>query len=382
MPPIPQAMTHDDIINYTNVFHEDPEELFESRHMTVDERYDADIYNSLNASVSKQAYQPINLRKDIKGLKYLKEFSDDETAFYKDKNNNIFVGVRGTTTLFDTLNDLIVASGAVGDLLLLPESNNPFYKRVKHTEELINKVLNKYPNAKIEIAGHSLGASISEAIGRKNLHYNVKTFNKLALLPKLGDIYSYPNIKEYRIGGDIFSASTFNKPTILNAIVPDREIREAPSILRTLEEYSPFKPRAEIIYEPHHINQFISREKKEKLDKDYYPRRIASAFGGIVSAVATPFIPNPFRNIVSNTMREAQKQIKAGGITDLIQREKLIVDAYERGLYNLPFSAKSFQSASTNSKKIIKFLDNPFMRMGLGGGVGEISAGLLYDTYF
>lgn len=334
------------------------------------------------ASVSRDAYLSPAERKDIYDLEYLPKYSDEQTAFYKDNGENIYVGIRGSNDIIDYVNDAIVSSGFVGDSLLLPSSNNPFYKRVTKTEEQINKIKEEYPEFKINISGHSLGARLASEIGKTNVDYRVTAFNKIAGIPTASDFKTYDNIKEYRIAGDIFSYPSIGEAEILKPLVPNLAILKEPRLIKTISSYTPFAV-GENIYEPHSINQFINRQGSEKLDINHYARKIAVGFGDILGTIALSKLPNPITYYGDKVMSRSNSLIRKSGFEYGSAGYKAFMteSVNKKPLGFLP-SVDNMRNLKTPIKYINSFFDYSIVKPLTNAGLGGIGAGLIYDKLY
>jgi hypothetical protein len=334
------------------------------------------------ASVSRDAYLSPAERKDIYDLQYLPKYSDEQTAFYKDSGENIYVGIRGSNDIIDYVNDAIVSTGFIGDSLLLPASNNPFYQRVSKTEEQINKIKEEYPDFKINISGHSLGARLATEIGKTNDNYRVTAFNKIAGIPISSDFKNYKNIKEYRIAGDVFSYPSIGNVDILPPLVSNLAIMKEPRLLKTLSSYTPFNV-GENIYHPHSINQFINRAKSEKLDADHYARAIAVGFGDILGTIALSKIPNPINFYGDKVMSRSNSLIRRSGLQygstgyDVFMRENVAKRPF--GIFP---SVSDMRALKKPIKKINTLFENPLVSSLTQAGIGGSIAGFAYDKLY
>lgn len=336
----------------------------------------------ITASVARDAYLAPSERKDINNLEYLPNYSDEQTAFYKDKGENIYLGIRGSNDIIDYVNDAIVSTGFIGDMLLLPASNNPYYQRVKKTEEQIQKIKDDFPDYKINVSGHSLGGRLSAEIGKKNPTYRVTAFNKLAMIPQASDYKNYDNIKEYRIAGDIFSYPSIGNVDILSPLVPNLAIMREPRLLKTISSYTPFQV-GEAIYEPHSINQFINRRKSEKLDADHYARQIAVGFGDALGAIAISRFPNPITKYGDKLMRTASGEAKDFGfIRGSGYYESLMTEAQNRQPLGFMPSVSQMRKLKIPIRKFSEFFNNPLISTITGAGIGGEIAGIAYDKFY
>ena len=104
---------------------------------------------------------------DIDGYKIDKELTDDTIKVYRNNDTNeVVVAPKGTASLGDVATDVKMFFG-VKD------------KRFKSAKEKLDKVKAKYPDSKIDLAGHSLSGKIVEEIGANDDRVNnIYTLNK------------------------------------------------------------------------------------------------------------------------------------------------------------------------------------------------------------
>ena len=104
---------------------------------------------------------------DIDDYKIDRELTDDTIKVYRNNDTNeVVVAPKGTASLGDVATDVKMFFG-VKD------------KRFKSAKEKLDKVKAKYPDSKIDLAAHSLGAKVVEEIGSKDDRVNnIYTLNK------------------------------------------------------------------------------------------------------------------------------------------------------------------------------------------------------------
>lgn len=104
---------------------------------------------------------------DIDGYKIDRELTDDTIKVYRNNDTNeVVVAPKGTASLGDVATDVKMFFG-VKD------------KRFKSAKEKLDKVKAKYPDSKIDLAGHSLSGKIVEEIGGNDDRVNnIYTLNK------------------------------------------------------------------------------------------------------------------------------------------------------------------------------------------------------------
>lgn len=99
----------------------------------------------------------------LKGYHIDKDLSDDESlVLFNDQDDEITLAIRGTEGLDpeDWMANFQIISG-----------NYITTERYEGEEAKIHKIMGKYPNKKMKVAGHSLGGNISYRLGRK---YNIE----------------------------------------------------------------------------------------------------------------------------------------------------------------------------------------------------------------
>jgi len=102
----------------------------------------------------------------IEGYKIDEELSDDESlVLFNDQGNEVTLAIRGTdpTSLKDLYADAQILVGRYGST-----------ERFTGEFEKMNKILEKYPDSKHVVTGHSLGGNISYKIARK---YGIESHN-------------------------------------------------------------------------------------------------------------------------------------------------------------------------------------------------------------
>ena len=92
--------------------------------------------------------------------------STDKTKVYINKDTNeISMVNRGTSDFKDIITDVKLFFGYKDD-------------RFKESQDILNKIKEKYPNNPIDILGHSLAGAIAETIGHDTQVKNIITLNK------------------------------------------------------------------------------------------------------------------------------------------------------------------------------------------------------------
>ena len=118
------------------------------------------LKNILNDSYSKTG-------NNIGDYKIDKELTDDVIKVYKnDKTNEVVMAPKGTSSLNDVATDISMFFGYKD-------------KRFKSAKDKLDKVKAKYPDSKLDLAGHSLSGKIVEEIGANDDRVNnIYTLNK------------------------------------------------------------------------------------------------------------------------------------------------------------------------------------------------------------
>lgn len=121
---------------------------------------------------------------------------DINNKAYKDMNNNIHVGIRGTSNLSDVVTD-------VGHFVGTKIENTDRYKQSKKFVEGLKR---DYPTSNINVYAHSLGGLIANKLAKENpnLVSGGETYNPYAL--KSSDLDSGGKLKNYRTRTDVASA--------------------------------------------------------------------------------------------------------------------------------------------------------------------------------
>ncbi len=133
-----------------------------------------------------ETYQ-LNRREVIEGWKYV--FGDIETCVYRNGNNAI-IGFRGTAETKDIYDDTLIMQGKV-------------FPRLKYATHFVKQFSSLYPEAQIELTGHSLGGAIARECS-KLLLLRCTTFNAAA--PPSFPVKVSPFEKSFHIVFDIISA--------------------------------------------------------------------------------------------------------------------------------------------------------------------------------
>jgi len=171
-----------------------------------------------NAFVSKEAYVSPEERKGgpYGELEYLKNYSDNNTAVYLDKKDKeIKIGMRGSTTKLDWLQNLNILRGSY-------YMDSDFRK----DNRLVNQLKKDYEGYSISTTGHSRGGSRARQVAYRNDNIKATTFNAGAGAGITDNLINArcalgstskncKNITNYRTEGDVVSAgSKINSITI------------------------------------------------------------------------------------------------------------------------------------------------------------------------
>jgi len=188
----------------------------------------------LRAVLARESYQPPEQRKTkIKNYEYVPEFSNQDTALYRDpKNKHALVVYKGTNQIKDLLPDVAIATGVQGKYL----PNSSFRDAAQQFEQ----IKNMYPGT-YETIGHSLGGTKALWVGQQyqvpthafNPGYVSYTDDRIDVNNPLANVYTVqgdpisnsilgtnlPNIKV------LHPASYYNplKNHTINAFIPTKE---------------------------------------------------------------------------------------------------------------------------------------------------------------
>lgn len=132
----------------------------------------------------------------IDGFTLNPEFSDERIATYiNPKNREVRVGLRGTANLEDVGTDITAVIGGARE-------SNPYFSKAVAT---IDRIRQSNPDYKIQVAGHSLGATVGKSIAEKNPDVRVFGYNTGSALR---DTFQKnpENFISIRQSGDVISA--------------------------------------------------------------------------------------------------------------------------------------------------------------------------------
>ena len=122
-----------------------------------------------------------------------KDFGFSGTVFKNTETNEYVIAFRGTNDREDVIDDIIMgatSSGLLGDI-----TNKQFKEAFAFADEQIARIKELDPNAKISVAGHSLGGALAQIIGAK-LKLQTITFNAYGVKAYAKNILSEDEINE------------------------------------------------------------------------------------------------------------------------------------------------------------------------------------------
>jgi hypothetical protein len=175
-----------------------------------DESYVDDFTdNSSNikfANFASEAYiSPNDRQMNLLGYTYNKGLSDKNLATYVDKpSKKIVISIRGTVPT--DYQDL------VSDIGILSADKSFNATRLSAHKKVIDEVLQKYPNYKLILSGHSLGAYLVEQLASDYTNAQAIVFNPGTSLSKTNLSTPQSNVIGYRTRGDPVSAGYSSIP--------------------------------------------------------------------------------------------------------------------------------------------------------------------------
>lgn len=327
----------------------------------------------------------------------------------------IGAGLLATGALAST--PALVAAGAISATTLI--GTGLLYNDLDTFQNEIDKIKQTYPDKKINITGHSQGGTYANLLGINNKDTDVITYNAgKGLINIYNDIKCQyedcKNIKNYRIVGDFASMlpSEFQvgQSFQLKPKIPDSQIQ-----LEAKSAESLFIPSD--LYIPHNIRNFEDRNLKN-LMPDYglfgrtLARRTGAATGLALSVVIPELAPKAFqgaKNILGygapNRSRVVTQEFRnlSRTVSDRIPRQNLLDIKREISGVNLTDQAlllqqnvesnigRQLQQTSSSIQAVENIASNANeafsstnKALGLvaGGGIGDITLGLTYDSWF
>ena len=327
----------------------------------------------------------------------------------------IGAGLLATGALAST--PALVATTALAGISLA--GTGLLYNDLDTFQNEIDKIKQTYPDKKINITGHSQGGTYANLLGINNKDTQVVTYNAgKGLINIYNDIKceyeDCSNIKNYRIVGDFASMlpSQFQvgESFQLKPKIPDPQTQ-----LEAKSAESLFIPSD--LYIPHNIRNFEDRELKNLMpDYGLFGRTLARRTGaatGLALSVAVPELapkafqgvknilgygaPNrsrvltqEFRNLSRNVssriprqnLLDIEREISGVNLTDqglLLQRN--VESNIGRQLQQTSSSIQAVENIASNANEAFSST-NRALGLVAGGGIGDITLGLTYDTYF
>jgi len=211
--------------------------MFETIEPTSDESYVDDFtddqMNIKFANFASEAYiAPNDRRMALLGYTYNSKYSNKNISTYVDKpSKKIVISIRGTVPT--DYQDL------VSDIGILSADKAFNTTRLSNHKKVIDEVLQKYPNYKLILSGHSLGAYLVEQLASDYPDAHGIVFNPGTSLSKTNLSTPQSNVIGYRTRGDPVSAGYTNIP------------------MKTLRSKN---------YNPHSILNFLDRTDNNILD--------------------------------------------------------------------------------------------------------------------
>jgi hypothetical protein len=162
---------------------------------------------SLGANIVNLAYTEKGKRPDTYN-EFTKIYDDNNNVAYKDKNNNIKIGIAGSNSMGDALTDAKLFFG----------TNIKDTDRYKTSATFLKKVMDENTDSKIELFGHSLSGTIANQLQKDNPNitstaYNPYLLNSGQISDKTKNIRTYTDPASLLVAGSImnqFSGSSLN----------------------------------------------------------------------------------------------------------------------------------------------------------------------------
>jgi len=151
----------------------------------------------------KSSYEPLDKAKEKLipyGYVLIKKLSShNQQVYFNPKTKKLLYTIAGTHNLKDVGTDVYLALGKLKDT-----------NRFKEAKDILNKAKKEFPsNTGIDIAGHSLGGSISQYLS-SDPKVKIYTYDKGATIGQKNK----PNEAAYRTVGDVVSLLSSNNPNI------------------------------------------------------------------------------------------------------------------------------------------------------------------------
>ena len=177
---------------------------------TPDETYVDDFTddqtNIKYANFASETYVALNDRQmNLLGYTYNSKYSDKNLSTYVDKpDKKIVISIRGTvpTDVMDL----------VGDIGILSADKALNMTRLSNHKKIIDNVLQKYPDYKLILTGHSLGAFLVEQLAADYPDAQGVVFNPGTSLSESNLSTPQSNVIGYRTKGDPVSAGYSSIP--------------------------------------------------------------------------------------------------------------------------------------------------------------------------
>jgi len=282
------------------------------------------------AEYSKDVYNEIDKRNNIRNRKYSKQDSADKYATYIG-DEDIVLAIKGTSpdlNLKDIQLNTGILLGSLGGQQAVTLANFPIQQK-------LNELRNKFPNKKLKLTGHSQAGALASLLGVDNQDADVITFNREVGLPFISNtvkctLFGCKNIRNYRVAGDFASASFFDNPQTGNTFTVAPKIPNIETQLESQSLESIFIPAD--LYIPHSINNFIDR-KKSNLIPDYniYGRTLARRVGATAGVLAGILAPK-LASTASQVAQEFYSQLPS---TKNVAQDKIFEDIIELGTQGL-----------------------------------------------
>ena len=311
----------------------------------------------------------------------------------------------------------LIAAGAISATSLI--GTGLLYNDLNTFQNEIDKIKQTYPDKKINITGHSQGGTYANLLGINNKDTQVVTYNAgKGLINIYNDIKceyeDCSNIKNYRIVGD-FASMLPSQFQVGESFQLKPKIPDSQTQLEAKSAESLFIPSD--LYIPHNIRNFEDRELKNLMpDYGLFGRTLARRTGaatGLALSVAIPQLapkaftgvknilgygpPNrsrvltqEFRNLSRNVssriprqnLLDIEREISGVNLTDqalLLQQN--VESTIGRQLQQTSSSIQAVENIANNANEAFSST-NKALGLVAGGGIGDITLGLTYDSWF